>query len=477
MSSSPAGEWASRLASRSQTARIAIVGGGLAGLNAAYQLQKVGLPATLYEAKARVGGRIQSRPGLVMPGLVNDLGAAFINSDHYDVLSLVQELGLELFDRRCLTETSPLPEMAFFFAGRRIDPAELAFTLAPLATQVAHDQQRLAENFDRYAPRLDALSVADYLDLHGQKMRQGYGRSLIEASIRTEYGVEADQASALQLLYNLPQVRGQRVDPLAADELFTVKGGSGLIPQRLAAHLGDGVQTGWRLQAVTQVGEGFQLRFTQGSVAADYVILALPFPALRRIDLQVPLPDGLRQFIQEGGPGRNEKLFAGFSQRPWLGANGFTGAAWSDMGYSGLWEDTQRQPEYPQGVLTFFLGGNEVPAADGGIQTQGQGFVDQLGIYLPDLGASVTHRYARTAWGQDPDFGGSYTNFRPGQYTRFRDFLYAEATPPGQGRGAQVGNLLFAGEQFSEAYYGYMNGAAQTGRLAAAALTQRLLAT
>ncbi|MFZ4677870.1 MAG: FAD-dependent oxidoreductase [Nodosilinea sp.] len=33
-----------------------------------------------------------------------------------------------------------------------------------------------------------------------------------------------------------------------------------------------------------------------------------------------------------------------------------------------------------------------------------------------------------------------------------------------------VGNLAFAGEPFSDEYYGYMNGAAQTGRLAAMAI-------
>jgi monoamine oxidase len=31
-----------------------------------------------------------------------------------------------------------------------------------------------------------------------------------------------------------------------------------------------------------------------------------------------------------------------------------------------------------------------------------------------------------------------------------------------------VDNLIFAGEHFSDEYYGYMNGGAQTGRLAAA---------
>jgi monoamine oxidase len=63
---------------------IAVVGGGLAGLNAAFQLQKAGYTATVYEARRRVGGRILSVTGAVGEGLVTDLGGQLINTDHAD---------------------------------------------------------------------------------------------------------------------------------------------------------------------------------------------------------------------------------------------------------------------------------------------------------------------------------------------------------------------------------------------------------
>jgi monoamine oxidase len=62
--------------------RIAVIGGGIAGLNAAYQLKKVGLNATVYEARNRLGGRILSVREATGRGLVNDLGGHFVNSDH-----------------------------------------------------------------------------------------------------------------------------------------------------------------------------------------------------------------------------------------------------------------------------------------------------------------------------------------------------------------------------------------------------------
>ena len=40
--------------------RIAIVGGGIAGLNAALTLQDKGLASTVYEAAGRIGGRMHS---------------------------------------------------------------------------------------------------------------------------------------------------------------------------------------------------------------------------------------------------------------------------------------------------------------------------------------------------------------------------------------------------------------------------------
>jgi monoamine oxidase len=75
---------------------IAVVGGGLAGLNAAFQLQKAGYAATVYEARRRLGGRILSVTGALGEGLVTDLGGQLINTDHADMLALVEAFGLPL---------------------------------------------------------------------------------------------------------------------------------------------------------------------------------------------------------------------------------------------------------------------------------------------------------------------------------------------------------------------------------------------
>ncbi|MGH8515468.1 MAG: flavin monoamine oxidase family protein, partial [Gammaproteobacteria bacterium] len=178
--------------------RVAIVGGGIAGLNAAYQLKKAGIRAAVYEARRRVGGRILSVTGAIGEGLVTDLGGELINSDHEDMLHLVQEFDLELFNRIEDAERFAFPTTGYFFDGVARSEAEVARDLRALAVQIASDSERLDADFERFAPKLDRLSVKDYLDRHAGLIPQAYIRTLIEGSIRTEYGVEPEDSSALQ---------------------------------------------------------------------------------------------------------------------------------------------------------------------------------------------------------------------------------------------------------------------------------------
>ena len=75
----------------------------------------------------------------------------------------------------------------------------------------------------------------------------------------------------------------------------------------------------------------------------------------------------------------------------------------------------------------------------------------------------------RIAWGQDPCARGAYSTFRPRSLSRFAPHFWVEAEDGAQRR-AQAGPIHFAGEHLSDAFPGYMNGGAQTGRLAAAAI-------
>ena len=87
---------------------------------------------------------------------------------------------------------------------------------------------------------------------------------------------------------------------------------------------------------------------------------------------------------------------------------------------------------------------------------------------LPGLPAP-NGRVRRTRWTDDPLTRGAYSRFAPGQLTRFAS-LFAVETPGAPARAPRAGPLLFAGEHISDAFAGFMNGALQTGRIAAEAL-------
>jgi monoamine oxidase len=101
----------------------------------------------------------------------------------------------------------------------------------------------------------------------------------------------------------------------------------------------------------------------------------------------------------------------------------------------------------------------------------GQGAVDDQAARLvpgadrvfPGVQAARTGKGARWHWPTYPFTQGSYACYKPGQWTGLRG---AEGRP--------VGNLFFAGEHCSLEYQGFMNGGAETGRIAAEAVLRRL---
>jgi monoamine oxidase len=450
--------------------KIAIIGGGIAGLNAAYQLKKAGLTASVYEARQRLGGRILSVSGAVGEGLVSDLGGHFINTDHADMLELAKEFGVKLFNRTEDAQRFAFPETGYYFNGKIRFRAEVADKLRPLAQQISRDADLLDEDYEKFAPKFDRISVTQYLDKHADKIPEQFIRILIENTIRTEYGVEPDKSSALQLLFNLPTVDGNKVEILGnSDETFVVEGGSAKITDSLAQALSGQIFTGMHLTQIQSRGKGFHLRFAGNYAAdADYVIIAIPFTVLRDVKIQVDLPKQLRRFINEVDLGANEKIYAGFDQKVWRRGKGFVKEVWTDLGFSSAWDATQRQIDRKDGALTFFFGGNEVTAMQSGsTRSQGKKFVNRFENIIPNAKKAANEKFLRTQWTQDPLSQGAYTSFKPGQLTDFAEFFYIESDNPEECQDVHVKNLVFAGEHLSDEFYGYMNGAAQTGRLAA----------
>lgn len=72
--------------------KIAIVGAGIAGLVAGYELQKKGFEVVVFECSNRVGGRMSTDK---VEGFLIDRGAQFLSGNYSTLIPLIKELGLE----------------------------------------------------------------------------------------------------------------------------------------------------------------------------------------------------------------------------------------------------------------------------------------------------------------------------------------------------------------------------------------------
>ena len=76
---------------------------------------------------------------------------------------------------------------------------------------------------------------------------------------------------------------------------------------------------------------------------------------------------------------------------------------------------------------------------------------------------NFTGKYDFARWFTNPYVKGSYAGYKTGQWT----------TIAGKEIGP-VGNIFFAGEHCSSNFQGFMNGAAETGRMAAESIINKL---
>ena len=451
---------------RPRTGEVAIVGGGLAGLVALRTLTEAGIPARLYEARRRIGGRVFTRTDFPIEGAWIEMGGQLVNTNHADMRKLAEAFELPLIDTRELGGVDQAVRDRELIAE-----ATLAAALGPIAAQIAEDAARVDADWEGAGVEIDRLSVAAYLDRHGNRIGEPAVRRLLEQSIRTEYGCEPGEASALELLWNLPTVEGQAYEVLGdSDERFIVTGGSQRITDALAEAHADRIERGRRLTALAPAdGGAVTLRFDSGEdVTAERAILAIPPALLGEIDHGGLLGPDWQAFAREVRLGANEKLNAVYAAKPWTATPmGIDGATW-DLGeaarFSEVWECTGGQPQ-AGGVLSWYFGGKQTEAL--GEEGLRAGLESSVGTAMGDLGAAAQSYAARTGWGADPFTRGAYVNFGPGQLTRFGGLLWVEEDDGTASQIARSGPILFAGEHLSDEWAGFMNGAAQTGRLAA----------
>jgi monoamine oxidase len=414
-----------------------VVGAGLAGLVAAYELERAGFRVTVLEARSRVGGRVHTLRRPFTGGQHAEGGGEYIDTVHAAMLGYAKRFGLKLED----AQAGPDLNGVVYLRGRRHTDSSV-YTAAVQAELDRLDARltALAQGVDAADPlrrgaRFDGQSLADLMDALGMS---GVARLLAERDARDEYGVEPAE---LSLLFHLQLYAATRDLPTSGIERYRIRGGNDLLPQALARGLD--LRLGAPVTRIERRRAGVRV----GAMDADWCVLAAPLPAVRAIEFAPALPPALAAAVAGLQYGAVSKTPIQYRDRFWV-KSGFTGDTITDLPVGTTWDATNSQ-RGASGVLITYA------SASGGT-TVAEAVSDVDRVY-PGAAAKATVG-ATAHWPHEPFSGGSYTAYAPGQMTKF----HAALRRP-------VGRVILAGEH-TDTFNSYMEGAVRSGRRAAQAI-------
>lgn len=444
--------------------RVAVIGAGFAGLSAACYLTDCGVKNTVYEATGLVGGRVRTSHTFVSPKIVED-GAELIGENHPLWGLHAQRFRLTLTE---LTDDEAAGlDVRTRFAGRDLTKAEkarldadlvkrfLAFGVEASAVHELHPWQ------SRDAGKLDAISIGAKLDsLMGKTPT--LERMWFDFTLGNDNCAPVGRQSYLGLLASISASRmGSDAKGMMgywySTETHRCAGGNDLLAKHLSKRLKDlrllHVVRLIRIDpALTRPVSIFSAEFDAAGKLKhvrrehfDMAILTAPPTVWNTMAFEPALQPASRTL--QHGPA--VKYMSRYDTRFWEKTRTAPTAKWDELG--SVWEGTDNQGTAAPFDLTVFSGGDFVlPASEypvrlaklyppakppDGVPT-GQQFIDW-----------PNEPYVKTGYAV-PGVG-QVTGVFPNQLVPHAKYLY------------------FAGEQTSPGFFGYMEGALQSGARAA----------
>jgi monoamine oxidase len=214
---------------------VIIVGAGIAGLYAAYKLQKANIPFMVLEAHDTWGGRIKSRPEKMSKlGLMLDEGANLINSTDTLAIGLMNKYNIPYVRRLTAgAESMRYLQNGVVFTQEEFD-ALLYRDSRSAINHIQHDQAEWrSEGADINHPKFINESIRAYLE----RIEAGPILSVtLKSFFWSEYGREIENLN-LHVLFDYLEIdlAGPCFKLIPnVDEAYTVPGGTGQMTNALA---------------------------------------------------------------------------------------------------------------------------------------------------------------------------------------------------------------------------------------------------
>jgi monoamine oxidase len=424
--------------------KVLVIGAGLAGLAAAWELVERGHDVTVLEAQNRAGGRILTLRSPFVDGLHAEAGAITYSDSYRHFIRYVQAFGLSTAQ----IGRPPLPPV-YHLRGRRFtvkpgekpdwpyDLAEAEKGLLPAGLILKSFQK--VELGDPTAPGWwrDAFAEWDRMTLAQLFAQQGASPAAIELLGRTVWwGHGWQEGSALHRLVSDVELF------LLGQKVHVIEGGSDRLTEAFVRTLRDRIRFGAPVERIVQENGKVRAVFSQGgaqqTLEADHLICTVPAPVLRRIRFSPELPAKQKIFEQLAYTPVT-RVYLQARRRFWID-EGRAGNAFTDLPIQFVGEHPFARPADagPRGILECHPKGADAARLDA---------LDEAGrIALALENIEKVHPGFRGhfeggtsySWGADPWAGGGYPEWKPGQLTAWLPEL-----------ARTEGRLHFAGEHTS----------------------------
>jgi monoamine oxidase len=468
---------------------IAILGAGIAGMTAAYELRKAGYDCRLLEARSRPGGRnwtIRAGDRIVEretaqacafdaePHLYLNAGPARLPPHHRGILSYCREFGVPL-------EVMVNDNRAALFQDDR------AFGGKPVvARRVINDgrgfiAELLAKAIDGTA--LDAAVAAE-----DKERLLAFVRSF--GALRADNRYQGSWRSGFAQLPGAGAMPGRLDEPIAFAELLRSDfwhykmhfaegfdfaatmlqpvGGMDRIAMAFAERLGDAITYDAAVTAIRRTGAGARILFRDGggnerALDADYVVCTIPLPVLAAIpaDFSVDFAAAIRaaDYVKAAKIGFQSRRFWEEDEEI------YGGISWTDREITQIWYPSSGF-QRPSGILLgAYIWSDELGEAFGLLSPAER--LEAAIVSGERLHKQYRNEVARgisVCWGNIPFSQGAWAEWNRAE----RATLYATLTRPD-------GPFHLAGEHLSY-LTGWQEGAVLSAHEAVTAIAERVRA-